>query len=258
MPSFLLAQISDPHIGADWGGDGTPDAGLAAAVAAVSALDPRPGALLVSGDVAEHAAAAEYDRARELLARAGIPVHVLPGNHDDRAALRSGFGLAGNAGEPVQYAVDLGPLRLVALDSTRPGEDGGALDGARLAWLDEALADVPGTPTVIALHHPPLVGGIPAMDAIGLPASDRVALAAVVRYGIARCCGFVAGHFHRTITGRARGAGRGRRRSEQHRQGAARLRSAGDRPEAGPSRPASRCTRWSAASLTHVQAIVAA
>ncbi len=48
------------------------------------------------------------------------PLYVLAGNHDDRRALHRHFGVPGADGEPVQYAVDLGALRLVVLDSTRP------------------------------------------------------------------------------------------------------------------------------------------
>src|ERR671936_205026 len=124
---FLLVQLSDPHIGAEWGG-GDSVAGLAAAVESVRALEPNPDALLISGDLADHAADTEYEQVRELLAPLEAPVYVLPGNHDDRLALRRHFGVPGADGEPVQYSADLGPLRLVVLDSTgnrsveEPGE----------------------------------------------------------------------------------------------------------------------------------------
>jgi 3',5'-cyclic-AMP phosphodiesterase len=191
-------QLSDPHVGADWSGH-DPAAALAAAVESVHALHPAPDAVLVSGDLAEHAADAEYLHVRELLSSLDAALHVLPGNHDDRATLRRHFDLPGMNGEPVQYAADLGPLRLVVIDTTRPGEDPGALDGERLSWLDAELAAAPEAPTVLAMHHPPLTTGMPALDAIGLPAEDGRALAAVVeRHPQVRR--LVAGHMHRTIT----------------------------------------------------------
>jgi 3',5'-cyclic-AMP phosphodiesterase len=194
----LLAQLSDPHVGANWDGC-DPVAALAAAVEAVQALRPRPDAVLVSGDLVEHADDSEYDKVRELLAPIDGPIYVLPGNHDDRATLRRHFDLPGVEDEPVQYAADLGPLRLVVLDTNRPGEDPGALDEERLSWLDAELASAPDTPTVLAMHHPPLVTGLPSLDAIGLPAEDRRALAAVVeRHPQVRR--LVAGHLHRAIT----------------------------------------------------------
>ena len=154
--------------------------------------------MLISGDLAEHGAAEEYDLVQELVGRLGAPLHVLPGNHDDRAALRRRFGLPGADAEPVQYAVELGPLRLVVLDSTRPGEDRGDLDADRLAWLETTLAAAPDVPTVLALHHPPVVIGIPAFDEIGLPSADRQALGKVVA-AHPEVRRIVAGHVHRAV-----------------------------------------------------------
>src|SRR5919202_5303618 len=106
MRPFLLVQLSDPHVGADWA-EGDSAAMLAAAVASVRDLVPNPDAVLVSGDLADHATDAEYEQVRDLLAPLQAPLYVLPGNHDDRRALRRHFGVAGSEGSPVQYAVDL-------------------------------------------------------------------------------------------------------------------------------------------------------
>ena len=196
---FLLAQLSDPHIGADWVA-AEPAARFEAAVEAVRALPSPPDAVLVTGDLAENGRDTEYEQARELLARLEVPVHVLPGNHDDRRALRRRFGLPGADAAPVHYAVDLGPLRLVVLDSTRPGEDPGTLGSEQLAWLDAELGAAPYQPTLLAMHHPPFLTGIRACDEVGLPASDRSGLAEVVgRHAQVRR--LVAGHVHRAITG---------------------------------------------------------
>src|SRR5919204_592222 len=54
---FLIAQLTDPHIGADWGGT-DPVARLAAAVAAPAAMRPLPDVVLVTGDLADNAAGA--------------------------------------------------------------------------------------------------------------------------------------------------------------------------------------------------------
>jgi 3',5'-cyclic AMP phosphodiesterase CpdA len=194
---FLLVQLSDPHIGAVWGG-GDPVAMLAAAVDSVRALRPAPDAILVSGDLADHGADAEYELVRELLASLAMPLYVVVGNHDDRDALHRHFGVPGENGDPVQYAADLGPLRLVVLDSKCVGADRGELDAGRLTWLDTELAAVPDAPTVLAMHHPPLVTGSPALDRIGLPAADRRALGEVVgRNRQVRL--LVGGHVHRTV-----------------------------------------------------------
>jgi 3',5'-cyclic AMP phosphodiesterase CpdA len=194
----LLAQLSDPHIGADWG-IGDPVAGLAATVEAIRSLQPQPDAVLVSGDLADTAADSEYAQVRELLSPLRAPVYVLPGNHDERGALRRNFGLPGAGAEPVQYSVDFGgELRLVVLDSLRPGEDSGSLDRERLGWLEAELTAAPELPTLIAMHHPPALTGIAPWDEIGLPDADRRALGELIaRHRQVRR--IVAGHVHHTF-----------------------------------------------------------
>lgn len=193
---FLLAQLTDPHIGADWG-LGDPVAGLEAVVGAVQALETPVDALLISGDLVDNGLEGEYQQLSAIIGRVSVPVHVLPGNHDDRERLRDHFGLHGPPGSPVQYAVDLGTMRLVALDTTRPGGDDGELGRDSLAWLDDVLAEATDTPTLIAMHHPPFRTGIPAFDRIGIPDADRCALQRVIaRHQQVRA--LVAGHIHRT------------------------------------------------------------
>jgi len=200
---FILVQLSDPHLGAVWA-DSDPVAGLSATVEAVRGMQPRADAVLVSGDLADNATEAEYEQVHELLDRLDTPLYVLPGNHDDRKTLRQRFGLPGADSDPVRYAADLGPLRLVLIDTTRPGEDAGGLDKEQLDWLESELAVAPSTPTVLAMHHPPLVTGVPAWDEICLPAGDRHALNDVLERH-SEVQRIVAGHLHCAITGELAG-----------------------------------------------------
>jgi 3',5'-cyclic AMP phosphodiesterase CpdA len=193
---YLLLQISDTHLGADWEGD--PDESVLRAVDAILSLDDRPDALLVSGDLTQNGAPEEYARLRDLLAPLDLEPHVLPGNHDLRGPLRQAFGLPGEGEEPASHVVDLGPLRLVCLDSIVPGAEGGALDEGRIEWLEEALTEEPRRPTVLAMHHPPLRTEMPGFDRIALAAAGREALAGVLdRHP--QVLRIVAGHVHRTI-----------------------------------------------------------
>ncbi len=196
---FVFVQFSDLHVGATWSGVRA-EVGLEHAVAAVSGLEPAPDAFVLSGDLVADGADADYERLRELLAPLTAPIYVLPGNHDDRAAMRRHFDLPGDGRAPINYTAELGPLLLVVLDTTRPGEDAGELDPERLEWLDAELSKAPDAPTVIAMHHPPLDSGLPEMDAISLPVQHRRELAAVLRRH-PQVLRLLAGHIHRTLIG---------------------------------------------------------
>jgi len=194
---FLVAQVSDPHIGGDWGG-ADPVAGLTEVLAAIRALPDPPDVLLVTGDLVDNGTDEEYAQVQELLAAVGAPLYVLPGNHDRRAGLRARFGIPGDPSAPVQYAADLGPLRLVALDTTIPGHAAGELDSDRLDWLDAELTRAPEHPTLLAMHHPPVSTGMAPWDEIGLAAADRAALEEIVTRH-PQVQRIVAGHIHQPL-----------------------------------------------------------
>jgi 3',5'-cyclic AMP phosphodiesterase CpdA len=198
---FLLVQLSDAHVRDD---DAQPERMFADAGRRVAAMDPAPGAVLLSGDLTEHGRAHEYERVRELLAPLGMPVHVLGGNHDDREAMRAAFPPAEAGDGDYRYATRCGPLRLVVADTTDPGRVEGRLGDERLAWIDARLGEDRETPTVLAMHHPPLLIGIPAWDAIGLPAADHGALGEILA-GHPHVMRVVAGHVHRAALGTSGG-----------------------------------------------------
>jgi Icc protein len=200
MAPAQLAHITDPHVG-----DDESARALADAVRAVVALDPAPDAVLLSGDLVDDPTPETYARVRDLLAPLTMPVHVLPGNHDDRAALRACFdGGSGAGAEPYQYVARVGPWRLIACDSTVPGQIPGSLDGGRLDWLEAQLDDDRETPAIVALHHPPLLTAITEVDQMGLAAGDRTALGELISRH-PQVQRVVAGHVHRTMVGDLRG-----------------------------------------------------
>jgi 3',5'-cyclic AMP phosphodiesterase CpdA len=200
----LIAQITDMHIkpeGAlayrrvDTAGF------LARAVDHILHLDPRPDVVLATGDLVDRGTAEEYQRLRHLLAPLPMPVYLIPGNHDDREAMRREF--ADQSYMPrdgfIQYVIDDGPVRLIALDTLLPGSGGGIMDAERIAWLDARLAEARTKPTLIFMHHPPFKTGIAYMDTIGLDGAD--ALAEVVRRH-SHVERVACGHVHRSIQSR--------------------------------------------------------
>jgi 3',5'-cyclic-AMP phosphodiesterase len=195
----VIVQLSDLHLREGADGDG-PARRLGRAISRVQLLEPRPAAVLVSGDLVDMPSEAAYAQARELLAGLGLTVHAIPGNHDDRDLLRAAFapGTA-PAGAPVRFVVQCGELRLIGCDSTVPGAEHGELGAEQLDWLERTLDEAPDTPTLLALHHPPVLTGVRVMDAIALLEPDRAALEEIVerhRQVQALTCG----HAHTTMS----------------------------------------------------------
>jgi 3',5'-cyclic-AMP phosphodiesterase len=200
---LILAQISDTHVTVGPGDAGSAEA-LQAAVGAVNSFNPTPDAVLLSGDITEHATDVEYELAAELLAPLTMPLHLLAGNHDDPDRMRAHLAAPGQPGEPLQYSIHVGSLRLVACDTTVRGQDAGALGPERLAWLDNELAADRDTPTVLAMHHPPVLIGMEVLDGIGLVEADRVAVGELVAAN-PQVKRIVSGHVHRGATGALNG-----------------------------------------------------
>ncbi|MDH5339695.1 MAG: phosphodiesterase [Rubrivivax sp.] len=207
----MLVQLSDPHVVAPGrlllDRIDTP-ALLAQVVAGVAALQPRPAAVVVTGDLVDRGSAEEYAHLRALLAPLPGPVWLMPGNHDAAGVLRSAFADHPELRPPddpalapfVLWAREVAGMRLVALDTVVPRASHGSLCEHRLAWLDSTLSAAPRQPTVVAMHHPPFLTGIRHMDDIGL-LDGSAGLAAVLQRHpqVERV---ICGHLHRPIVRR--------------------------------------------------------
>src|SRR3989442_223519 len=64
---------------------------LARCVAEILRLPQRPDLVLATGDLTDSGRAEEYAHLRALLAPLPMPVYFIPGNHDERGALRAAF-----------------------------------------------------------------------------------------------------------------------------------------------------------------------
>lgn len=187
---IVIAHLSDVHL------DG--DARAADRTRAVMEyLDGLPydlDAVLVSGDIADHGAPAEYEEARKLL-RSRHPIVVCPGNHDDRAAFRQGLlGEASASAAPVDQVLRGDGFVLALCDSSVPGEHQGFLEESTLDWLDGVLGDTPPeTPVLVAFHHPPVPLHTPYVDEIRQFGEERLA-ALVERHP--HITAFLCGHAH--------------------------------------------------------------
>lgn len=207
---MLIAQISDLHIkrqGKLAYGLVDTAACLRRCVKQLNALDPRPDAVLITGDLVDFGDAEEYTFLRGLLEPLAVPYYLCIGNHDGRDALREVFSDHAYLHQHprfVQYVLDLAPLRVIVMDTQDPPHGGGRLCDERLDWLEKTLADGAGRPTVVAMHHPPFVCGIEHMDVQNLAEPDATKLAAIVARHpeVERV---LCGHVHRAIQTRFAG-----------------------------------------------------
>ena len=156
---MLIAQISDTHILAP--ASDHPAAALRADCLRRCVADINrqgPDAVIFTGDTVQHGQPEEYAHLRELLAPLRPPLYLIPGNRDDKAALRAAFAdlsyLPEN-GRFLHYTVENHAARLIAIDSTSPGERKGVFCPERQAWLDAVLGERPDRPTLLFIHHPP-------------------------------------------------------------------------------------------------------
>jgi 3',5'-cyclic-AMP phosphodiesterase len=198
----LLVQLTDLHIREPgrlaYGRIDTAPY-LRRAVDSVLRLKQRPDAVVITGDLTDFGRAQEYEHLAQLLAPLTMPVYLLPGNHDDRDQLRRSFpqhAYLGSGGF-VQYTVDIGGLRLIALDTQEAGQSHGGLCEARLDWLEAQLQCSSHLPVVVAMHHPPFETLIGHMDKIGLLSGAPELEAIVARHpNVERV---ICGHLHRAI-----------------------------------------------------------
>lgn len=191
MAPLVVAHVSDTHLDG-----GERNAERAARV--MTYLNELPGpvdAVVVTGDIADHGLAPEYEQARKLLT-SPLPLFTCPGNHDVRAAYREVLLGDEPADGPVNRLYEVAGAAFALCDSSIPGRADGFLTDETLDWLDAALATssrTSGTPVFVAFHHPPVTLHSPFIDAIRQHGEQR--LAAVVA-GHPDVVAVLCGHAH--------------------------------------------------------------
>ncbi|MEO6081390.1 MAG: 3',5'-cyclic-AMP phosphodiesterase [Steroidobacteraceae bacterium] len=190
-----LIQLTDQHLFGDPGralrGVVTLPA-LRATLSAASSDIAACDAILATGDLVQDDPGG-YEHFRREFTALGKPVLCVPGNHDDLSAMHAAL-----SRPPFQLGgvYDAGNWRTILLDSTIPGETGGALSAASLAFLEEALASAPERYALVCLHHHPIPLRSRWLDAVGL-ANGAEFVALLRRFDSVR--GVVFGHVHQAL-----------------------------------------------------------
>lgn len=155
--------------------------------------------VVVKGDVCEETTEETWDLAAQLLTDLPVPVVVLLGNHDtgrlrrfepDQGAAARGLEIV----RGVQHR-DLPGIRMVAVDSTRPGISWGAVarHGDEVA---EVVRDAPAA--LVLTHHQPQRFRVPLYWPPGIPGPDARRFARTVRAANPAVLAS-SGHTHRNV-----------------------------------------------------------
>jgi len=201
----LIVQLTDTHIvepGELLYGKVDTAAHLARSVQQINAMIPQPDVVLITGDLVEHPGVDTYEHFAGLIEPLNAPVYILPGNHDQPEIMREYF-----RGSPVfpiddgptcQYVVDDFAVRILALNSHMDNTELPHFGPRRLAWLRRELK-ASDKPTLIAIHHPPMVTGVEFIDMVGVDWFDGIA-AQIAQHPQVQLV--ICGHGHSDIIGR--------------------------------------------------------
>ena len=206
---LTIAQISDIHL---CDGEDTPrklraEHRLRSALRSIHRLRPRPVGIIASGDLSEAGSSASYaDFWRIVGEETDLAVYPAFGNHDVRDAFFAAAphqAFRRDAGF-LQYEVELGEgLRLIVSDTLEEGAHGAGFCEVRAAWLAKTLDAAPDQPSLVVLHHPPLISGVRWMDP-DMPSPWTERLKAVIQHRKS-ILAIASGHLHRPFVGQFAG-----------------------------------------------------
>lgn len=136
--------------------------------------------IYLPGDVADNGRPEQYQLVAAALRLASVPVYAISGDHDMETGSLGPF-YAGLGGQPLPLALEVQGVRCLFLDVCGPGQGGPdfRLGASQLAWLREALGQVPaGTEVALFMHTYPadLRDATEQQQLTALLAQHRVAL----------------------------------------------------------------------------------
>ena len=191
--TLRVLQLTDPHLFADRDGalrERNTWQSLAAVIEHYEANDWDADLVYLTGDLVQDDSREAYRNLRALVDTIGLPVHVVPGNHDVPDLMRQ---------ELADYAtcstIDANGWRIVGVDTHEPGVASGRVGTTELERLGTLLAET-DQPVAIFMHHPPVDLDSEWLDSVGL--ADREEFLELVREsGVVKLVVF--GHVHQAF-----------------------------------------------------------
>ena len=196
---MIIAQLTDIHIGFE--PDAKPEelnrTRFRATLDRLVKQPNRPDLLVCSGDITDRGDAESFAKTAALLKDLPFPVKMMVGNHDSREGLLTAFPDTATEGGFVHTAFEMDGLLVVLLDTLELGRHGGAFCEARRDWLRATLEANRTTPTLVFMHHPPVVSGIGWMDPA--PGEEWIGNLEAAFDGMDQVQAIHCGHLHRPL-----------------------------------------------------------
>jgi len=154
-------QISDSHLFKNSGDKliGVDTEASLRAVVDLASEEKNVAGILATGDLSQDGSIESYQRFKEIIDPLGVPVHWIPGNHDDSRY----FHQSGNFPLTGRSVIEAGDWRILLLDSVVPGNDHGHLSSAELEYIDDHACNV-SYYTILTLHHQAIPCGSQWLD----------------------------------------------------------------------------------------------
>lgn len=126
---------------------------------AINSFATKPEFVVVTGDLVNTPNYEDYELCFSELNRLVMPYYVVGGNHDKASMLKEALGKCypkhptSEVDGYLQYCVDIGDLKVVAVDFYGDKQDEHRTDKYRLDWLKNKLQETPENKKVLLIMH---------------------------------------------------------------------------------------------------------
>jgi 3',5'-cyclic AMP phosphodiesterase CpdA len=158
---FSFLQISDSHVGFDKPANPNALGTLNEAIDKIVAMPTKPAFMIHTGDISHLSKAKQFDDADQVIGRAKLDVHYVPGEHDlidedNGKAYLERYGK--NAKGAGWYSFDQQGVHFIGLVNVVNLKAGGMgnLGAEQLAWLADDLKDKSASTPIVVFAHIPL------------------------------------------------------------------------------------------------------
>ena len=158
MKNIRLVQVTDIHLLENSEGElygVNPEKAFREVISHAVSATVHPDFIIATGDLSEDGTHSAYSRLQTIFEDRGIPVFVVPGNHDSVINIQASLV---NLTIRMEKVTDLGSWVIIFLNSQVEGRAYGIVDSESLLRLENTLNSIYQKPCLVALHHSPISG----------------------------------------------------------------------------------------------------